>query len=313
MQGHDQYQSSWHSVTAAIASVTEQALPEIVGGMVSASGGQYLAGRVASIALSTLIYQARSESDGVFQSVKADTAALVRAPYLLGISLLEDAEATTNADRRRALIDKAIDEFRRASAVLEARGEAEDMLGRAHAECYVANCCAMLGYREEARSSYQRAHTAAVRYLLADGGAVRTAWSNYVKHHDQRWEIEMQKHTEVADLAKGVAEAAGKNVLAKAGTLGVLAAGMSAVSWPVLATSAAVGVGGYFAISRTQLALAVRGERRAWKAFVEGASPVLEFTDSLQQLQTMTPDLTIEFAEQAPTLTTLPKMLEAGT
>ena len=65
--------------------------------------------------------------------------------------------------------------------MLQARGQAADLFGKALVEYQIGNSQVLLGYYEEAADSYRRAYASATDYLLVQGTPVRSAWDEYRK------------------------------------------------------------------------------------------------------------------------------------
>jgi hypothetical protein len=289
----EQAQSSWQTVASTISGVArevsgvvQQVAPTAVGAAIMGGGSAYVAkyitSSLVSTALQTLIGHSHSSGGDLLHDIKADTEALVRAPYLNAVNLLADAEGTANAKRRWELIDKASDEFREASTNLEARGQARDLFARAQAEYYLGNCSTILGRFDEAHLAYQRAHASATNYLLFEGAPPHLAWNKLVEAM-AKTKDSYKKSLMISSPALIVALV---NPLAAMATWGTLA-------W-------------------TTNKIYNRAAGRAREEFVETVTPVLDFTASLQQLQINTPDLALEFDNPSLTLDTLLERLASG-
>jgi len=220
----------------------------------------------------TLVAQNRSGEQELLQSIKADTRALVQAPYHEGIGLLEEARAQENAQRRRAYVEKAIDAFRRARSISEARDHIQDLFPKALAEYQIGNCNTLLSSNEDARTWFQRAHATAVHYFHLSG-------------------------QEVGDWAK-IKNKRGKRALQ--GFLG--GCGTSQLGWVfppaavVGAGAAAIsGVGGGIAWMKADYSY-----DRAKKKFMEEAPRVLDFVLALKHLHSQAPRLRLELDESPP-------------
>jgi hypothetical protein len=182
MKNIGQPESPWLIIARAIAKVATQAAPKVSGVLATSAGAPPIVGTLVTSGLTTLVVQSKSSVEGeLLRSIKADTDALVQAPFNNGVNDLEDAKRATDPEERQKLIEDAIDKFKDARANMQGL-KAKGLFGKAIAENQIGCCWTLLFNLDEASVWFVRAHSSATDYLLVKGSPVRAEWDNYMKH-----------------------------------------------------------------------------------------------------------------------------------
>jgi hypothetical protein len=289
--------SPWLVIALEIAKVATQAAPKVAGLLATGAGAPPIVSTLVTSGLTTLVVQSGSVQDELLRSVKADTQALVRAPFIDGVNDLEDAKRATDPEVRQELIEDAIDKFKAARAVMTAK-EQEGLFGKAMAEYQIGCCWTLLFNQDEASVWFVRAHSSATEHLLVKGSPVRAEWDNYMKYSGEplwRKMGELGRKKLDTPLKAG---AAGAGVAGAAGTLILVTGG------GILVPALGAGLGGYAATAK------LAEWRAKWKARQE-AAPVLDFINALQQLQRQAaPGLALRFEQPSLTQSTWEQRLQ---